>query len=247
MFQEGATRLATVDASAIQKKTAKRIVFWISCVDSQADEQVRDRFIMFNVGSGDARRQEIINFMKAQDEGEQPPRDHDFETMVCQALTYDLKQQLFNVKIPFASRIKLQGDPRAYGMLSDMIKASAALHYMKREMDANGWLIATDEDFENARSLYVEIGGHDPDKYTTAELQVLDAIVEKGEATQSDIQEYTGLSAGRVSDILNGRNRQGHGLLYKCGELIVEDGNRPIKYKFRSGLNPKYTVSVELT
>jgi hypothetical protein len=227
-------------------RTAKRIVFWVSCVDSQADEQVRDRFIMYDVRSGDARRQEIIDHLEAQDAGELLPQEYKFETMVCRALTYDLKQQLFYVIIPFASRIKFQGNPRAYGMFSDMIKASAAFHYMKREKDANGRLIATEEDFENAKSLYVEIGGHDPDKYTTTELKVLDAIVEKGGATQSDIQEYTGLSAGRVSDILNGRNIQGHGLRHKCKELRVEEG-RPLKYRLEPGFIPSGKVVVELT
>jgi hypothetical protein len=149
------------------------------------------------------------------------------------------------VKIPFARRIKFDGDPRAYCMFSDMIKSSAVFRYLKREQDA-GQLIATFEDFENAKSLYVEIGGHDRDKYTDAELRVLNAIVAKGgEATQAAIQEGAKLSSGRVSDILNGRGKHGHGLLYKCKDIIVEEG-RPIRYRLRSGFNPVCSVSIEL-
>jgi hypothetical protein len=52
------------------------------------------------------------------------------------------------------------------------------------------------------------------------------------------------LSAGRVSDILNGRGKDGHGLLYKCKELTVIDG-RPKMYKLGLGFKPS-KVSIEL-
>jgi hypothetical protein len=130
-------------------------------------------------------------------------------------------------------------------MFSDMIKSSAAFRYMKRETDETGRLVATVEDFENARSLYIEIGGHDRDKYTDSEMGVLNAILLNGEATQADIQEIAELSPGRVSDILNGRGKEGHGLLYKCKDLIVEEG-KPKKYRLASSFNPIGTVSIEL-
>jgi len=246
-FQEGALRVSTVDMKGVEVRTAKRIAFWASCVDSQADEQIRDRFIMYNVKSDSDRRQEILRHMMARDEGDQVPEGSESETKVCQVLTYDLKKKLFNVTIPFATRIKFDGDPRAYGMFSDMIKSSAVFSYLKREEPEVGQMIATIEDFENAKSLYVEIGGHDRDKYTDAELRVLNAIVAKGGvATQADIQRgCDNLSPGRVSDILNGRGKQGHGLLYKCKDIIVEDG-RPIMYWLRSGFNPACSVSIDL-
>ena len=245
-FQEGGLRVSTVEMKGVEVRTAKRIAFWASCVDSQADEQIRDRFIMHNVKSDMERSKVIISHMQALDEGDQKPEEDEFETLVCQFLTYDLKQKLFNVKIPFAKRIRLEGDPRAYGMFADMIRSSAVFRYLKREEDESGRLIATLEDFENARSLYVEIGGHDRDKYTDSELKVLIAIiVNGGVATQEEMQEEAELSPGRVSDILNGRGKEGHGLLHKCKDIIVEDG-RPKKYRLRAGFNPTCTVSIEL-
>jgi hypothetical protein len=246
-FQEGALRVTTVEMKGVEVRTAKRIAFWTSCVDSQADEQIRDRFIMYNVRSDSDRRKEILKHMMARDEGDQKPEGDIFETKVCQVLTYDLKQKLFNIKIPFASKIKFEGDPRAYGMFSDMIRSSAVFRYRLREEDEANRLVATIEDFENAKSLYVEIGGHDRDKYTDAELKVLNAIAAKGgNATQADIQEKADRSSGYISDILNGRGKQGHGLLYKCKDIIVEDKTRPIRYRLRSGFNPVHAVSIEL-
>jgi hypothetical protein len=78
------------------------------------------------------------------------------------------------------------------------------------------------------------LGGHDRDKYTESEKQILDALLIIGEpATQSEIQKQTKLSSGRVSDILNGRSKEGHGLLHKCPQLIIID-DRPKKYKLES-------------
>jgi hypothetical protein len=245
-FQEGASRSTTIEMKGVEVHTSKRIAFWASCVDSQADEQLRDRFIMYNVKSDSERRKAIIGHMQAKDEGEQLPDEYEFESMVCQALIYDLKTRLFNVVIPFASRIKFEGDPRAYGLFSDMIKSSVAFRYMKREEDDAGRLISTEEDFQNAKELYIELGGHDRDKYSEPELKVLNAIITNGgEATQAEIQELSGLSSGRVSDILNGRGKEGHGLLYKSEDMVVVEG-RPKKYKLRLGFNPTCKVSIEL-
>ncbi len=244
-FQEGAVRLSTVDMKGTEVQAAKRIAFWASCVDSQADEQIRDRFLMYTVKSDYERGQDIIGHMKAMDMGAQLPDEYEFETLVCQYLTFDLKQKLFNVMIPFANRIRFNGDPRAYGIFSDLIKSSAAFRYMKREKDAAGRLVATVEDFDNAKSLYIEIGGHDRDKYTDSEMSVLNAILLNGTVTQADIQEIAELSPGRISDLLNGRGKEGHGLLFKCKDLIVEEG-KPKKYRLRSGFNPTCTVSIEL-
>lgn len=245
-FQDGATKLTTIDMVGEEVHSAKRIAFWASCVDNQADEQLRDRFLRYNVKSDETRCAEIIQHMQKQDEGTLPQEDYS-ETQVCHALTHDLKQKLFHVEIPFATRIKFKGDPRAYALFSDMIKSSAVFNYAIRESRDKDRLIASTNDFENAKSLYIELGGHDRDKFEGADREVLNAIMFYGTdgATQADIQKIAELSAGRVSDILNGRNKEGHGLIHKCHYLIVEEG-RPKRYKLRPG-NPFEKVSIELT
>jgi|GEM_PF-6547952 len=201
---------------------------------------------MYNVKSDPARRNEILAHMQEQDAGiVQVPSDYELETMVCQALTYDLKQKLFRVVIPFAGRIRFEGDPRAYGLFSDMIKASSVFRDQKRDKDEAGSLVATEEDFDNACQLYRDFGGHDRDKFEGTELKVLNAILVRGTATQADIQEETGLSSGRVSDVLNGRGRDGHGLIHKCKHLVVMEG-RPKKYKLMEDFYPSGDVEIKL-
>ena len=69
------------------------------------------------------------------------------------------------MKIPFATRIRFDGDPRAYGMFSDMIKASAVFRYQKREENEAGQLIATIEDFVHFLLGYADAGVLDLEEY----------------------------------------------------------------------------------
>ena len=248
-FQAGATRMTLKEMQGAEVRSAKRIAFWTSCVENQSDEQIRDRFIMYSVKSGQERSQEIIDHMKADDEGNQPIQEFDFETRVCQAITQDLKTKTLNVKIPFATRIKVEGvaAPRAYAMFRDMIRSSAVFRYKVREKDEDGSLIAIEEDFKNAKSLFIEIGGHDRNKFTATELNLLNSIIPNGMvATQAEIQTLMGKSPGYVSDLLNGRGKAGRGLLHKCDAIMVDEG-RPKRYRLRPGFDPVTKVTMELT
>lgn len=240
-FQQGAVKNATVKMEGEIKRTRKRLTFWVSCVDSQADEQIRDRFILANVDESPEHIKDVLAAMKVQDSGEAADSAAmRYEELVCQELIRDLKTKDFEVVIPFSKRIQFRGEPRAYRIFSDMVKAFAAFSYRKRGLDEKGRLVAEAEDFENAKALYEELGGHSRDKYGEAETKVLKAIYGKESVTQADIQKEAGLSAGRVGDILNGRSidgQKGNGLLHKCPELVVEEG-RPKKYSLLPSFNP---------
>jgi hypothetical protein len=248
-FQDGAVRLSTtIDRQGTLLRTARRLVFWVSCVDHQADEQVRDRFIMYNVSASEERRLQILNHMKETDQGLEIPDDVRHETLVCQALTFYLKQNAFQVVMPFARQIKFDGDPRAYGIFRDIVKSSAVLHSQIREKDLYNRIIATIDDFEAAKSVYLDLNGHNRDKYTESETKILDAILRAGgEATQKRLQELTNLSQGRIHDIFNGRNAESHGLLYKCPQLSVDETARPKKYILDPRFSLVKNISIELT
>jgi hypothetical protein len=251
-FQEGATRTVTTDGVGVKNKSKKRLTFWVTSVDSNADEQIRDRFLLMDIDETPEHIQRTIHSMQAQDAGHASKAlDMDFEDKVCWALMRNLKSIFLEVVIPFAEQIDFKGDNRAWAIFSDMIKSFAIFARGKRAIDADGRLIATEEDFYRAKSLYEDLGGHDRDKYTTAELKILNAILECNNhtATKSDIQRITGLSSGRVGDILNGRGRdeqQKHGLLYKCSALEVDNCRKPYTYKLPANFNPvkKYLASL---
>jgi hypothetical protein len=251
-FQEGATRTVTTDGAGIKNKSKKRLTFWVTSVDSNSDEQIRDRFFLLGVDESPEHIQETIKLMLARDAGHASRTpDMDFENRVCWALIRDLKALFLEVVIPFAERIDFKGEFRAYSMFSDMVKSFAIFSHHKRELDADGRLVATEEDFYRAKNLYEELGGHDRDKYTTAELKILDAIFECKDhtATKADIQRITNLSSGRVGDILNGRGsdeQQKYGLLYKCSVLELDNGKKPYTYRLPADFSPvrEYLISL---
>jgi hypothetical protein len=251
-FQEGATRTVTTEGIGVKYVSRKRLTFWVTSVDSNADEQIRDRFLLMDIDETPEHIQRTIKSMQAQDAGHSSkPIDSGFEDRVCWALIRELKSHFLDVVIPFAEQIDFKGDNRAYAMFSDMVKSFAIFAHCKRALDADGSLIATEEDFYRAKNLYEELGGHDRDKYTTGELKVLEAILQcKGHtATRPDIQKITGLSSGRVGDILNGRGKdeqQKHGLLYKCSALEVDYGKKPYAYRLPADFSPSKTCLVEL-
>lgn len=240
-FQERVKRATVKEQEGCEFEAQKRLTFWVTSVDNQGDEQIRDRFIMIEVSSTPEHKKKVQEHMKLQDMGVDDPDVMAFDISVCQCIVADMHKQEFDVIIPFADRIVYDGDNRGYGMLGDMIKGLAVLRYGIRSSDENGRLIATEEDFRDAQELFKAIGGHSADKYTDAELRVLDAIVACGRAaTVTQICAQTGLSDQRVYEIMNGRGKgeqQRHGLKYKCAELTRE--GRPAIFKLPDSFDPR--------
>lgn len=251
-FQDGAERTVTTEGVGVRQRSNKRLTFWVTSVDSQADEQLRDRFFRDDIDESPGHLKEVIETLEKQDSGETTnPTDSLLETKICHALTRDLRKLLIDVIIPYATRIEFKGDLRAYRMFIDMIRCFAIFAHAKRSIDSSGRLIATTDDFENARKLYEESGGHSRDKFTSAETDVLNAIIQcdNHTATKADIQDFTGLSSGRVGDILNGRGKgdqQKYGLLYKCPALVVDYTKKPYTYKLPAGFKAEGPCQVIL-
>jgi hypothetical protein len=230
-FQQGAKRLVTTDGISKQQISKKRLTFWVTSVDSQADEQIRDRFILVECDSSKGHVQEIINKMKARAAGKGVVvQASEFETAVCQALIRHIKNYNGEVVIPFAEEIEFKGEIRAWTMFEDMIK-SFALFRDGHKIDEDGNIVAKFEDFENALALYSELGGHSTDKYTKAEMNFLMALKDfGGKATKAQMEKLLNLSLGRIGDILNGRGKgdqEKHGLFYKCSYLSIDNSVRP--------------------
>jgi hypothetical protein len=244
-FQKGAQRLVTTENMAKRQASKQRLTFWASCVDSQADEQIRDRFLLVESDGSKQQLHDKIQSIKQRDAGETnaDPDDLVFQTAVCHALIRDLKKQFFEVLIPFATNIEFQGDIRAYVMFSDMIKSFAVFSYATRQQDVFCRLIATINDFNKAKQLYEELGGHSADKYTKIEQHFLEALHANGNhATQAEMQKFLNLSSGRIGDILHGRGRddqQKHGLLYKCPYLEMDRSQKPYVIRLADDWSPE--------
>ncbi|MFA6372421.1 MAG: hypothetical protein WCW68_07335 [Methanothrix sp.] len=226
-FQKGAGHLTVIDGESVLVRTQPRLTIWTNSADLQADEQLRDRFQDAPITEGEDYVKDIIEFQKIRDTLPDSSEDVDRENAICQAILRNLATKTFTVKIPFATRIKIEASEgtRGYNIFSDLIKGLAAMRYAQRKTNEQGQLLATEADFKDAKDIYEGSKGHSEESYTTAEIRVLQAIIDHGyKALYKDIRSITGMSEGRIKDIVNGRGKdeqKRHGLRYKCSQLDV--------------------------
>jgi hypothetical protein len=227
-FQKGAGHLTVIDGEPVLARTQPRLAIWTNSADLQADEQLRDRFLDEPIDEGDGQVAAIIEFLKTRDTLPVSSEDIDRETAICQDIIRDIASKTFIVSVPFALRIKIAPSEgtRGYNIFSDLVKGFAILRYKQRQTNDQGQLIAIEDDFNSAKDVYEGSKGHSEQSYTTSEQKVLQAIIDHDyKATYKEIKDATGLSEGRIKDIVNGRGKdeqKRHGLRYKCPQLEVD-------------------------
>jgi DNA repair photolyase len=231
-YREGATHTVVLDQEIRQFKTAPRIIFWLTTADDQTDEQIRDRLLRIDTTEDPKHTKEVIDFIFRQRKSGAASFDPR-EIEVCQAIIHLLKQVFVDVVIPFSDNIRFEGDPRGATIFADLVSAFAVWRYRLREHDGTGAVIACYEDYKNTETFFNAIKGHGDTKYTPRELRVLQAIKDlHGEATREMVMTKTGLSKGDLSDILNGRSRDGqakYGLFHKCAALTEDEEGTSIQ------------------
>jgi hypothetical protein len=247
-YQTGAKSSVVDELQGKVAQTRKRLAFWVTSVDSQADEQIRDRLFTFSVKAGSDRAKEIIVQMKKVDRGEGIYFNQD-HILTCKLIFSILQEQHIDVLIPFEDEdIEFTGDPRAYGVFADMVKGITIFNYRRREV-VNGKLIAQREDVEAAAELYNAMGGHDPNKFSLNEQAVIDALLAMNcSATKKQIISYTGFDGATVSHIINGRGndpQKRNGLIAKCG-LSVRNWQGEKMYDLDKKSLPRQASHVQL-
>jgi len=140
-------------------------------------------------------------------------REQDEDVHVCRAIWEILKEETVYVRIPFARQIAFQSarNRRNPAMLFDLIKAATLLNRFQRERDEDGSLVATREDFDAARRVFLainsEVGGQET-KQTRREAAALESIAAMGLEvfTVRQLQDVLGLSYHQTYRLLHGYN-----------------------------------------
>jgi len=151
-------------------------------------------------------------------------------------------------------------------MLFDLIKCHASLFFLQRGRDEHGSIIATREDFEYARRLFLDLTGDtgaQETKQTRNEAAALESIakMELEVFTIKQLQDVLGLSYHQVYRLLKGyRNSRGlyTGILDKCPAVsyidatVAEDiygmevKHREHYFSFDIGLYKNWTARAEI-
>ena len=206
-----------------------RINWYLTSVDSEVSMQLLNRQLTFNTSNEPEHKQAI--FTKQQEKavnGEMPVIDVTERVLVCRRMYDIIKSQVFKVKIPFAKRIELEdkSNSRVFPMFLDMIKGYTIFFHMQRETDEEGYLLATEEDFNKAKALFESQTEGIVSKLNDKERAILRHIKSHPRCIIQDIAEGTGYSYATVRNIIKGRPNSksaGEGLLEKVKGLSISE------------------------
>jgi hypothetical protein len=251
-YQQGAVLLTVVDGKPLKLTLPPRLNYVMSAVDDQTSEQTRDRIVSVDIESTPKRVEQIKGYMGAKAEKPYIQVD-DQEIGICRAIIADLARHVWEIVIPFGSQIELEGETRAMAVFLDIVRGVCAWHYTKREQIETEYgvvLMATEEDFYEAKRIYEAVRGHSSEKLTDKEITILEVISNHGvkgfiggEAVKvqdmGGIQTHGNMAHSVVYNTLHGRplsgGQRGYGLLAKIPELKYHDSKEQIRIELPGG------------
>lgn len=236
------------DRGVISNELPERLVFALNSVDATTSLQLINR--QFNCSVDESHEQDERVFEYQQIEGmigqdELPIND---DVLTCREIFREIKKHLFRVAIPYNYLIEWTDieNRRNFPMFEDMIRGFAVYFFKQREMHDN-ILFADFSDFERAIQLYTKRTEQQGRKLTDAELRLILAISKEDHADIKTLMKATGLSQGRISQLMKGKGKDNDsGLIHKVKGLHCEDetittGTGAVKKKFYSisNFNPE--------
>jgi len=202
-------------------------------VDAEAEDQQLNRTVLHEaIGSLTKDQQIIDSTLNRLESGDLPESDPDI--MVCRAALDQLKSMRYVVTIPDAKkrirwkeRSKDRANLRNFNIFIDWILAFAVMRWPLRPHrvapDGVMHLEANRDDFMSALALYGVVNRAMKTKLTQKEQDLLKAVREAGgRLARKDAMIKLGISKGRLSHLIHGKNGQS-GLLAKVPGFYVED------------------------
>jgi hypothetical protein len=245
----------------------ERCVWWLAKVELAGDDQGMNRMLCAWIDDSAAQDAAVLAHLK-EHEARVAMAGEDPDVLICRAIWEVVKEQVMHVRVPFAPEVHFSTaqNRRNPGMLFDLIKCHARLFFLQRERDEHGSILATREDFEYARRLFIDLTGEtgaQETKQTRNEAAALESIAKMGLEvfTIKQLQEVLGLSYHQVYRLLKGyRNGRGFytGILDKCPAVsyidatVAEDiygmevKHREHYFSFDVGLYKSWTARAEI-
>ncbi|WFN33867.1 hypothetical protein L1S32_08425 [Methanogenium sp. S4BF] len=209
----------------------ERCVWWLAKVEAIGDDQVMNRMLTVWIDDSATQDLAVLEHLKESETGVSPSFDDDRDIPVCRAIWEVLKGAVRRVKIPYAKRICFSAthNRRNPAMLFDLIKCHTLMHFLQRETDGDGTLIATEEDFRYAEQLYGlingSVGGQET-KLTKNEAAALSSIaaMDLEVFTIRTLQDALGFSYKQAYRLLHGYTNTKAtyaGILDKCPAISL--------------------------
>lgn len=197
----------------------------ITSVDSSQDIQVLNRQIPINVDDS----QELTSKVNARTierygRGEEQFLEDD-AVLICREIWRILRAEgSIDVRIPYYKRIDWldTSNRRNPSIFMDLLIAHVVMNRYKREKDAEGYYLATEEDFLAAKALFTDKDAEELVKrLTSRERDVIEQLISHPDGlTRDEIAEKLGVVPDRISQIIRGQ-KGGGGLKQKV--LLAEN------------------------
>lgn len=251
------------DRNPVEKEMAARLAWWLSSVESVADDQLMDRQYSLDVEDDEKHALLVSDYIRESRASKIVKFSVDWRIEVARYILSKIKDhEPFKVIIPCAAAAnwKIIKDHRTQNKFWDLVEAIAIIRYMQRHIDQDGWLYATKADFEEALDLFTRRKANHETHLTNAQTAIVEAVIALGEnATQAEIakrlkKSQQAISKGVKAIIANTHyiieTRGGHGELYYEAtviglEVLYKGGfvSLPDSYNdLQPGFNPVSTI-----
>jgi hypothetical protein len=186
----------------------------ITSVENVQDIQVLNRAIPINVDDSAELTQKVNSFTIERYGKGETAKLLDDNVLICRAIFQILRDaDYINVRVPFYDRIEWidTSNRRNPSIFMDLVIAHTAMFRYQRKKDAEGYYLATEEDFEAARELFTDNDGEELVKrFTKKEREVLEFMSSRPDGvTVNDLVEKLKISRQRARNILVGENGKG--------------------------------------
>ena len=206
-YQDGAVHnTISKDREYRPLSTPPRLTWWLTSVEATHKEQENDRQYPISTDPSDSHKKIVSKEIAKRRARKERRREVDEGLLVARAIIWLIKSHdPFQVLIPQAENAEwiLFRDFRGQERFWDTVEAFAILRFMQRETDSDGWLIASDEDIDEARALFKADNLAHATKLTKAETALLGVMLDGGEYSQAGLSKALGIAQQTVSERLN--------------------------------------------
>ena len=167
------------ERKAEHKEMPCRIAWWLSSVESAADDQLKDRDYALDIDESAEHAEHVTDFINTSRASSAIPGNADWRIKVARYIIDQIKDhEIFRVKVDFATRVdwSLKKDHRSQNKFWDLVDAFTILNYQQRTTDEDGWLHATKEDFEEAKTCFLIRKMSHTTKLTNAQIALIQKV-----------------------------------------------------------------------
>jgi len=193
------------DRKSLKLTIPPRIVWWLTSVESVANEQAFDRQYPISTDSSPEHKKRVAREIADRRARPEKRFAEDEGVEIARAIIADMMDSgPFKVAIPQAERATWlkTSDFRGQEQFWDLVDALVVMRWRQHKRNSEGWLIAEDSDLVEAKDLMMAHKVAHFADLTEAEVKVVGVLSDGVPRTQKELTEALGVAQTTVSERL---------------------------------------------